>query len=282
MSKIIKSCKNCGLNFESYVRKAREYCSRSCSNQNYSMRTKLECNCEECGVNIKTTKSRKRRFCSVNCRNLHDSKTMVGSNNPNFGKRRPNMYAHTNEAKQKIKTAVTNSWKTTDRLIKQQDFLQKYKEEHGYFPMQSIESQQKKYISLVNSLGTRKYGGWKGIKCGWHISTKTQKQEYYASSYELNRMIELDTDDKVVSWTKQHPFLVDYILLGQSKKYKPDFYIEYDNGNCVVEEIKGFIKIEDRQQYCEKVKFATEYFTKLGIEYFVNFKYNLRNEVVCG
>jgi hypothetical protein len=192
------------------------------------------------------------------------------------------MFKHTEHAKKQIKTAVANSWKTTDRIDKHRNFLQEYKEQHGHYPMQSAEAQQKRYISLVNSLGTRVYGGWKGIRCGWLLSIKTQKNEYYGSSYELNRMLEMDVDDTVVSWTKQHPFLVNYVVNGKTAKYKPDFYIEYENGVRVIEEIKGYVKPEDIQSFCAKVKSATEYFPKLGIEYLVNFKYNLRNEVVCG
>lgn len=281
--KITKQCGHCGINFESYVKRDRKYCSRKCSNENYSMRLqrKVTYKCEECGGTIDGVKSVTRKFCSMKCRNLYDSKNMRGPNNPNFGKRRPGMFKHTDEAKRRIKDGVIKSWKTVERIDKHQDFLQKYKDLHGYLPMQSPDAKLKSYISFLNSLGSRRYGGWKGIKCGWYTSIKTGNEEYYASSYELLRMEELDVDDSVITWTKRHPFLVNYTLGGISKKYKPDFYVEYDTGVCVIEEIKGYVKMEEREAYCEKVKASTEYFSKMGMEYFVNFKYNLKNEVNC-
>jgi hypothetical protein len=131
-------------------------------------------------------------------------------------------------------------------------------------------------------LGTRKYGGWKGIKHGWYTSIKTNNLEYYGSSYELNRMIELDTDIEVISWTKQHPFLIKYVVDDITKSYKPDFYIEYSNGVKCVEEVKGYIPENEKKTYCSKVEYAIKYFSDIGIKYIVNFNYKKENEVICG
>lgn len=43
-----------------------------------------------------------------------------------------------------------------------------------------------------------------------------------------------------------------------------------------------FVPEEDVEQYCSKVSHASQYFSNLGIEYFVNFKYKQQNEVICG
>jgi len=276
------SCKNCKKVFTDYVKKNRQYCSKQCSNENYSNRTKIECKCQVCGEQIITNKSKIRKFCSVKCKNESDSIRYRGEGNPNFGNRKPNMFTHTEEAKKKIKEKVTNSWTTSDRKEKHKKFLQLYKKEYGYIPLHSPEAKIKAYEEFLKTLGNRKYGGWKGIKAGWYISTKTNKAEYYHSSYELNRMIELDNDATVVSWTKQHPFLVEYVINNVTKKYKPDFYIEYKNGVKCAEEVKGYVPDEEIEGYCSKVEYATKYFSELGINYFVNFNYKKENEVICG
>lgn len=282
MSKITKLCKHCGNKFTDYIKKNRQYCSKKCSNENYSDRTKAEYNCQQCGNVITTTKSTPRKFCSVKCRNKNDSDKYTGEGNPNFGKRHPGMFSHTDEAKRIITKKVTASWKTTSRREKHDKFLQEFREQYGYIPLHSPTAKLKAYEGYLQTLGTRKYGGWVGIQHGWYTSSKTGNQEYYSSSYELRRMEELDIDDSVVTWTKNHDFIVKYTLHDKVRAYKPDFYIEYVMGKLVIEEIKGFVPEEDIEQYCSKVSYASEYFSTLGIEYFVNFKYKKENEVICG
>jgi len=281
MSKITISCKNCKKLFTDYIKKNRQYCSKQCSNENYVSRTKIECNCQMCGKLVIASKSRPRKFCSVKCRNKSDSIKYMGKGNPNFGKRRPNMFKHTEEARKVIKEKVTSSWTTSDRQQKHKNFLTKYEKQYGYTPFNSPEAKLKSYENFIKTLGTRKYGGWRGIKTGWYTSIKTNKMEYYQSSYELNRMIELDNDGEVISWTKQHPFLVEYLINDVTKKYKPDFYIEYKNGIKCMEEVKGYVPSEEMDIYCSKVEYATKYFSSLGIDYIVNFDYNKKNEVIC-
>lgn len=281
MSKITKNCKYCQKPFTSYIKKNRNFCSKKCSGENYSKNTRTKYNCEICKKEIIGSKLRQRKFCSITCRNKSDAIKYTGKGNPNFGKKHPSMFKHSTEARIQIKEKVKASWKTIDRVNKHKLFLEAYREEYGYIPIQSPEAKEKAYENFLQSLETRTYGGWKGIKQGWYTSSKTNTQEYYSSSYELRRMIELDNDNNVKFWTKQHSFLVPYVLDGNTKKYKPDFYIEYDNRKCV-EEIKGFIPKKDIAQYCSKLNYATEYFSKLGIEYLVNFKYKIKNEVICG
>jgi hypothetical protein len=282
MSKITKQCKHCEKQFTDYIKKNRQYCSRTCSNENYSNRTKAEYKCQQCGNLITTTKSTPRKFCSVGCKNKNDSDKYTGTGNPNFGKRRPGMFSHTDEAKRLITKKVTASWKTAARRENHEKFLREFRDQHGYIPLHSPTAKLKAYEGYIQTLGTRKYGGWTGIQHGWYISSKTGIQEYYSSSYELRRMEELDIDDSVVTWTKRHEFIVKYTLHNKVRAYKPDFYIEYDQGKRVMEEIKGFVPDEDVEQYCSKVSYASEYFSRLGIEYFVNFKYKKENEVICG
>ena len=74
----------------------------------------------------------------------------------------------------------------------------------------------------------------------WYYSTKNN-ETFYADSYlELLRMIQLDKDDDVISWTKRHGISIPYEYNDIMHNYIPDFLIEYKNGKTVIEELKGY------------------------------------------
>jgi hypothetical protein len=65
--------------------------------------------CGTCGKSITMLKIRPKKFCSVKCRNINDAEKYLGSGNPNFGNRKPNMFKHTDEVKKQIKHSSPQS-----------------------------------------------------------------------------------------------------------------------------------------------------------------------------
>jgi TnsA-like endonuclease N terminal len=127
----------------------------------------------------------------------------------------------------------------------------------------------KEIIDLICSQSNRFHNGW-------YCSNKTSKNEFYHSSYELRRMKELDLDDNVLLWTKDHDIVMHYQHNGKEKKYIPDFLIQYNDGRKTLEEIKGYIK--DVAQYDSKCSAARTYCSIKNMEFIVNFMKQMKNE----
>jgi len=72
----------------------------------------------------------------------------------------------------------------------------------------------------------------------WYVSTKTGERTYCDSLLEKFRMMQLDADPNVISWTKKHGIKIPY----ESDKwhnYVPDFLITTSSGDRMIEEVKG-------------------------------------------
>lgn len=168
------------------------------------------------------------------------------------------------------KDKIVKNWKTEDRKTKHKNFLEKYKKENGYYPCQSPQSVEKRINSqMLRFLNNDPW--WTNSKRGYYFSTKTKREEYYQSSYEKNKMIELDNDDDVLDWTKKHYIIIKYRT---TYNYFPDFLIILKNGKKILEEIKGYI--DDDQRFIDKSTAALEYCQKNNIEYKITFP-NERN-----
>ena len=64
--------------------------------------------------------------------------------------------------------------------------------------------------------------------------------EKYDSSWEKDYMKELEKDDKIKKWTKNHGLKIDYMNdQGKLSYYFPDFLVELKNGKKEIIEIKG-------------------------------------------
>jgi hypothetical protein len=87
----------------------------------------------------------------------------------------------------------------------------------------------------------------------YYISTKSNTQFHADSILELARMIELDNDENVKSWSKYHKIRIPYIYENIQYQYVPDFLIEYKTGVIVIEEVKGRIIKRDieKKTACE-------------------------------
>lgn len=108
----------------------------------------------------------------------------------------------------------------------------------------------------------------RGFKYGSYVK-KSGEIEYYRSSYELERMIQLDNDSSVINWTVKHGIRIPYTINGIKKNYLPDFLIEYANGRIVLEEVKGYIK--DKEIHQKKVEAASVWVEQKNYEYVINF-----------
>jgi hypothetical protein len=76
-------------------------------------------------------------------------------------------------------------------------------------------------------------------KTGTYTSNK-QETFYYSSSYELDSMKFLDSIDYVKTWTNKHGIRIKYYYNNMNRYYIPDFYVELENGNKFIIEMKGW------------------------------------------
>ena len=68
----------------------------------------------------------------------------------------------------------------------------------------------------------------------------------YRSGWEQKYMVHLDSDSTIFTWSYEK-LVIEYVSNARTKKirkYYPDFYVEYNNGNKVVIEIKPKRKLD--------------------------------------
>jgi hypothetical protein len=261
-SMIKSQCSICNNEFEYHYLKLRIYCSKKCSG--ISRQTKITTNCVNCGNKYKAYNTNSK-YCSRICKDAYQKVMFVGNRNPNYGNSKLKNIPRSYEDIEKIRIGVINTWKNPTRRLKNQIGMQRFADNNGGYPSQREDIREKIRITTVkqhennNCLGRFKHGKY--------VSSKTNEIEYYQSSYEYTRMVELDNDDNVVHWTKKHKIR---IRLKNNKIYIPDFLITYNNATKVLEEVKGFIY--NKEIFDMKVEASNEYIIKNGIsEYVVNF-----------
>ncbi len=270
---MLKICKFCKKEFNAW-RFKQLYCSKFCFGKNYKSEHKREIRkCLVCETEFEVLEKSNKKFCSINCANKSFSVRFKRDGNPNYGHRHPNMFIHSEEEKQKIKKSVTNHWKTKDRRIKHNDFLKRYKKKNGHYPGQSPQANEKRAETFTKKI-INDNSWWTNSKRGYYTSIKTGKKEYFQSSYEKNKMIELDNDENVLDWTKKHYITIRY---RKYNNYFPDFLITFKDGKKILEEIKGYVN--DEQRFIDKSVAALEYCKKNNMEYKITFpnKKNFKN-----
>ena len=268
---MLKKCKLCSCQFKTYT-STRLFCSRYCSSNHYKQEHPREDrNCVICNKKFNVIATSPKKLCSVKCSNKLFSGQFKGEGNPNFGKRHPNMYQHTDDGREKIRLEVKNHWKTNGRMKKHKQFLKRYKKIHGHYHLHSLSARRKISMKIQQKMLDDTYHWWTNSVRGYYTSTKTNLKEYYQSSYEKTRMEELDVDDSVLYWTKRHKIVIPY---SGHHKYYPDFYIEYLNGQRHLEEIKGFIN--NTSQFIRKGIAAIKYCKLNNLVYIVKFP-NIKN-----
>jgi hypothetical protein len=267
-----KICEYCEKEFDT-VKDKQRFCSKKCHGDSIK-ETKILRECEMIGCNntfyVYPHSKTPQRLCSRKCQVEWQKINMVGENNPNFGNRKPGMFKHSEEAKKTIKKKVTESWKSEDRLIKHLLFFERHRLSDGSMDWHTLEYRDNVSQSNIKRLlNNEENYSYKNCSKGYYLNNKTNENERYHSSWELNRMIELNNDKTIKLWTKKHEIVIKYFQNGVTKRYLPDFYIEYFDGKLRIEEIKGYV--EDEEQLKLKIIAAKEYCKKKNIEFVINY-----------
>jgi hypothetical protein len=262
---MIKVCECCNVEFTT-TKKNQKNCSKICG-QSKKKQIKIitECEFSGCTKTFEKLPNGLKKFCSRKCQVNWQKHRMLGENNPNYGNRKPNMFIHTDDAKKKIKQNVKKSWENKERLEKHLRFFDKHRLENGSMDWHTEEFREK--ISKAN---VERIKNGENVYCdGEYLSNKTNQLEFYDSSWELLRMVELDNDIDVKLWTKKHKICVEYELEGQIRRHIPDFYIVKKNGDIFIEEIKGWSRDEEKLK--KQIISIKEYCNKNNIQYMLNF-----------
>ena len=97
--------------------------------------------------------------------------------------------------------------------------------------------------------------------------------EYYDSSWELEYMKELEDDDSVIKWTKNHGLRIKYFNADNKfKTYIPDFLVEKNDSSIELVEMKGthLLKNPDTKK---KIEFAKKWCEARKMKYRIISKY---------
>lgn len=162
------------------------------------------------------------------------------------------------ETKKKIKT---NHWATTEQ---RQEVIEKMSLRFGGESWELAKqkmSETRSQLMAEGLLNTKTKG-----KTGYYISKKTKQKEYFQSTYELYRMIQLDQDVDVIHWTKKHGIAISFISEKKTKKYIPDFYI-IKTGCKILEEVKSPWTDKNEIYKQEKHQAAVTYCTEQGLKF---------------
>ncbi len=260
-----KICECCNVKFIT-TKKKQKYCSKVCGQCNKrQVKILKECEFTGCTNTFEKLPNGLKILCSRKCQVEWQKYYQLGENNPNYGNRKPNMFKHTEEVKKIIKEKVKESWKKKERLEKHLSFFDRHRLEDGSMDWHTDEFRDK--ISIAN---TNRISGGLNVYCdGEYLSYKTKQLEFYDSSWELLRMVELDNDNDVKFWTKKHKIYVKYEFNGQVRRHIPDFYILKNDGIIFIEEIKGWVKDEEKLK-CQ-ISSIKEYCVIRDIKYLINF-----------
>lgn len=96
-------------------------------------------------------------------------------------------------------------------------------------------------------------------------------EETYDSALEREYMVELERDPAVVKWTKKHDIKIPYKFFGITRRYFPDFLVEYKDGSKEVHETKGLplllwvstkLKGQTAEEFCKEKGWRYKLITK--------------------
>jgi len=268
-----KICKYCGNEYNAH-RLKQKCCSKKCSGNDKRINKVIrKCELSGCTNFFECYPSSKQFLCSRECQVKWQKENMCGEDNPNFGNRKPNMFKHSEEAKRIIKEKVKESWNRDSRMIKHLEGIDRHRLDDGSMDWQTKEYREKISLSNIRRLKNNEPSfAYKSCVKGYIFNCKTNENEFYHSSWEMNRMIELNEDDNIILWTKKHGIHISYFYKTSMRNYLPDFYIEYKNGKKQLEEIKGYV--EDEEQHKLKIIAAKKYCKENGLEYTIDYVEN--------
>ena len=109
-----------------------------------------------------------------------------------------------------------------------------------------------------------------------NLKKSPHEHEDYDSTLEREYMVELERDAGVKTWTKKHGIKIPYKFLGFTRRYLPDFLVEYRDGSKEIHETKGLplllclstkIKGKTAEEVCKERGWKYKLITK-GIQAF--------------
>ncbi len=204
-------------------------------NSNY----KVLIECDNCHSNFETIWSNRVKRIKNGRNDLCSSCSKSGERNSQFGKNRSELLRY-------VRSHVKN-------------FARQFTDE--------TKNKMSKIRSSLIANGLDIKSNNRGNKA-WHESVKSKQKYHSDSSLELMRMMQLDLDINVDSWTKRHGIFIPYIFEGKRKTCVPDFYIKLTNREIILEEVKGritpieLIKKTAIEEFCKEKGFLFKFTTQ--------------------
>ena len=176
----------------------------------------IELTCDRCGCkwDASTSNWLKRKNKSNYAGDACIKCSRAGSGNPSYGKDRSAALAYARTF-QKVNGMTGRTHSAETRALQSKSKVDLIAE--GKFDIKSCNRGRKAY----------------------YVSTKSKIQFHADSILELARMIELDKDTTIASWTKLHGIRIPYSFEGADHNYVPDFLLQDIHGNTILEEVKG-------------------------------------------
>lgn len=174
--------------------------------------------CEQCGEPFERPKFRK--FCSSDCYHL-------------WSRGRINKGPKTLDHRQKLSASLKGVSHVTEAFLSPKRGEKISAARKGM----KFEPSHLKALSEVK-IRFLEAGGFHGRQSEY-ISLKTGERNWAHSGFERELMLQLDANDDVMSWTKNHGIRIPYVYNGQ-RMYVPDFRVETRDGLVIVMEAKGY------------------------------------------
>lgn len=221
-------CDICGNMYDRLLKKRllRDFCSRKCVNKG----------------RIHTTEHKKKISLSI-----------MGDKNPFFGKHHSDKLKERWSLERKGKSFVEQYGFEKANLICQKisqnnkgDKNPFFGHKHSEESCQKMSKTRTQKIACGNiSCGPRgRHGQYFSLKAGF---------VRFDSTFELIRMKILDIDSDVITWSKKHGIVIEYLFEDKIRHYVPDFRIETKDA-IFIEEIKGYenpIKLQAKMKALE-------------------------------
>ena len=270
-SKICKFCK------KSYKTSAR--CQQFCCNK-----CKLQFNGEtykKCGYSGCNTLVLGNKFCSLSCVAKHTAELghISAQTNPPMKNEISRIKMKATKQQEKYKEIARNNVKNTQTPKCRKKMTKSRFNKYGQYCSPEGAIKRRGSISKTLLNGSDTFDREKGIKNstlavvkriangefntnspiykqGWYTSTLTENKEYYQSSYELERMKQLDEEG--IYWTKKHKIYIEYTDLDGIKRYTiPDFLVN-TLPKKTFEETKNQLDEYVYWKICETIKWCEE------------------------
>src|SRR5690606_34543047 len=206
-----------------------------------------------------------RKYCSRSCINKgrkHTdkwketiSKRNTGHDNPFFGKKHSKkskkIMSESHTCENSLKAVKTKELSEIDFKKYWASYVSKFTGENNHFFGKTHTKETREHLSKTRSklisngvlnLKPNHYG----LK-GYYTSKKSGETFRFDSFVEYLRMIIIDNDAGVLTWTKRHGIRIPYEMDGITKNYVPDLLITLIDGYITIEEVKGYENTQKKE-----------------------------------